>query len=616
MIAIDELDLLPDEIRRRRREARDAACKAREAVAEAQQQLEDDSILAEDLLPERERWQYQDRAKRRREARQAAREAQERATAAKRQKAHERATGLHLVVDRSKSGCDPRQPEQAIPDGIAEHGDLRRQQRHVRRAVMRSLEPGREPKEPGGKPRRTLRASCGRPISFEPTNEYEADKGPPAIDRVAGKYHLRNVIHCRSIWACAVCAAKVRSIRGQEVDAIVRAFEEPEPAWRRAPGAVLTEAEAKRRYFPEGEAFLVTLTLRHARADGLRKTIDALFDAWRQGVCNGRRYGQLKQRYGIVGWMRSVEIQAAGPNGWHPHIHAVMFCDRPLSETDRKAMEGDIYDQWSNRLAKHELRAPSRARGVRVDRIARGSGGAAYVAKVEAVEGMPKKVGMEMTRHDLKTGREGSLVPFEILDRYAEARRVADVAAADQWAAMWREYVEATHRRQCMHVSKDLREILGLGAKPPEDEQLDLGPDAIHDGDPDELPDGPVMEFPGYAWVALQVACGHRGEPILYDLLEAQRFDDAERFASDALVRYEARHDDSSYSPVYYVDDEGRCWRLQRRLSGHVSVEEVDEPPSSVDPYRVGASSHVLRKVGHSELKELDELAPAGWLAP
>jgi hypothetical protein len=83
---------------------------------------------------------------------------------------------------------------------------------------------------------------------------------------------------------------------------------------------------------------------------------------------------------------------------------------------------------------------------VRWEPVVNVSQAAQYVAKLQ--DG--RNVGREMTRGDLKAGRLGSLLPFELLDYF---RATGDLDALD----VWHEFEHATHGRRAIEWSRGLR---------------------------------------------------------------------------------------------------------------------------------------------------------------
>lgn len=246
----------------------------------------------------------------------------------------------------------------------------------------------------------------------------------------AGDYsaHLSGLERCGSIWSCPVCSAVIRAARAREI-------------------ALALERAHDRG---NGIAF-VTLTLRHTVDDALVDNLDALLEAWRR-VTSWTAWKKLSKRLGWLGTIRAVEVTLGG-NGWHPHAHLALIFDRPLSEVERAAFEGELAAIWQGAVAKVGARLPSLEHGVDV-RLADGDGVqiAGYLGKVQETVGRQRLgIAKELARGDLKRGRAGSVVPFELLDDETGSRRVR---------GLWYEYVTATKGRRAFGWSRGLRESL------------------------------------------------------------------------------------------------------------------------------------------------------------
>lgn len=247
--------------------------------------------------------------------------------------------------------------------------------------------------------------------------------------------HYSGVERCGSIWACPVCAAVIRRGRSEEVQ------------------------EAVTRWETEGGWLLfVTLTLRHKRGDPLDLTLNASLEAFRR-LTAGRRWQAARVEYGIVGQIRASEI-TYGQNGWHPHVHALFFVEKLLDDAEVARFEGWLYERWVDGVQRAGARLPSRLRAVDVRRSSGdGTVVAQYLSKLQDGAGAAtKSIGAEMVRFDFKSGRGGSMTPFELLD--AEHGQDADDDRARR--ALWWEYYRATKGRRAITWSLVLRELLDM----------------------------------------------------------------------------------------------------------------------------------------------------------
>ncbi len=434
-----------------------------------------------------------------------------------------RAAGLGLVVGRGVPSQDARQPSQVVPDPenqpdayrVADPDQRRRDRWHRRRIAMRLEQPvPRYAKKIRGQPRealldedgkpvmgRSIRASCGYPSEIE---------AKVTLERRDNKLFYRGLLSCKSVWACPVCTAKIRAARGIELEQAI---------------------DNHRRKYPDGSVVMVTATIRHSVTDPLDKTLAAVQDAWGRGVCGGKGWVQARQRYGILGQVRATEIRAAGRHGWSPHLHNLLSLDRQPDDAQLEQLRGLIHRRWSACLVKnHGLPEPSLQRGVHVQRMTSGAGGA-YLVKEGGGHGVA--VAMEMTRFDLKESRTGaSITPFELLDRFEAAEKRGDTANAALAEGLWIEYVEATKGRKAMHWSQGLKELLEVKEQDPDDQ-----PDGemADDSDGESLPDGRVMTFTREQWRALNLVDGGAGPAVVLDLVENGLYVSAERYVGLAV---------------------------------------------------------------------------------
>jgi hypothetical protein len=207
---------------------------------------------------------------------------------------------------------------------------------------------------------------------------------------------------------------------------------------------------------------MVTLTVRHWEAQDLVDLFDGIAKGW-SALQSGRWWQDFKARYDLEGMCRTIET-THGYNGWHLHIHALLWLDRPLGDEDlelsaadhAQRIEDELYARWVRICERKGLGRPTRERGVKVDPVRRGKDGAAdlarYLAKVQDKDtGGERSMGNEMTRGALKEGRDKwSRTPFQILRDFGRTGDAADLE-------LWHEYEEVTRGRQCVTWTKGLR---------------------------------------------------------------------------------------------------------------------------------------------------------------
>lgn len=262
--------------------------------------------------------------------------------------------------------------------------------------------------------------------------------------------HYSGLERCGSIWACPVCAGVIRATRAEEIER-----------------AAVQHAAAG------GGLVFVTLTMRHGISDELATTLDAALDGWRRMI-RGKAWNKFKDAWGINGYVRAVEITYGDSNGWHPHVHALLFTDEPLNEGNAELMKWQMTPRWQRYVTERGGGMPSDDRAVDV-RIATDAAAqlAAYLSKVQddgSAKGKPVgHLGAEVARSDMKRGRKGGKelrhrTPFELLDTDP-----SDEIESLWDEALWRQYHESTLGRRAITWSKGLKDRFDLDEKTDEE---------------------------------------------------------------------------------------------------------------------------------------------------
>lgn len=224
--------------------------------------------------------------------------------------------------------------------------------------------------------------------------------------------HYGGLQTCGSVWACPVCAAKISERRRAELQTLIAAH-------HAAGGVVL----------------LVTRTVPHERRDNLEELLDRIASAEISYKAH-RDYKTLVKAFGLVGRVRAVEVTHGHANGWHPHVHELLFLARAV---DLASLEEDLSRIWQGAALRAGLALPSRAHGLTVQD---GSQAAKYASKW----GLES----ELTQWHRKRGKVASRTPFDLL---------RSVLLEDDWQAseLFREYAEAFHGRHQLQFSQGLK---------------------------------------------------------------------------------------------------------------------------------------------------------------
>lgn len=232
-------------------------------------------------------------------------------------------------------------------------------------------------------------------------------------------YYLSGLIRCNQIWVCPVCAAAVANSRGRILQRLID--------HHRSDGG--------------GGAYMVTATMPHDYGDNLETARRTATTAW-SGVWTGPPALRLKERYDIVGYVRGLEV-THGRNGWHPHIHAVLFTKTPLDNKALSSLESDLYRRWADRIERRGYRRPSRDHGLI---LTENSNAGEYVSKITA------NLGAEISSSVSKAGRRGSRTVLEIL-------RDIDLHHKPRDIALFSEYVKTIKGARQLTWSRDVKRL-------------------------------------------------------------------------------------------------------------------------------------------------------------
>lgn len=255
------------------------------------------------------------------------------------------------------------------------------------------------------------------------------EKGVPVVlaDLVA---HFSNVQLCGSVWACPVCAPRIREERAREIELGL----------------------AVHGMLGGGAGFL-TLTTRHAIGQPLAGLFDTMANGFRT-VLGSKGWRQDVAVFGLLGAIRAAEI-TYGPNGWHPHLHALILSETPLSQEAWDTVADRMFPRWSNVLTRAGYGAPDRKHGLTLTEVRSTDDVARYTSKVQ--EGAHERsVGREMSRSDLKQGRRALHRTPQAILRDFDATGDADDLR------LWNEYERATKGRRALTWGRGLKARLAI----------------------------------------------------------------------------------------------------------------------------------------------------------
>lgn len=272
-----------------------------------------------------------------------------------------------------------------------------------------------------------LRSSLRRVTSLKRLNSCGLPFGGDMVVRRKGAvHHYSGASTCGSGWVCPVCAAKIRYHRADEAS--------------RAVVAALNQGMG---------ALFVTRTIPHSAEDKLGVTLGLLAEG-RRYVSNQKAVKAARKAAGYVGGIAAREI-TYGVNGWHPHTHDIEFCERGVSLADFANLSSAYYDYLNRFYSNHGFDRLTRHHGVRVEQVQLDAVPLAnYVAKLQAGADIRLYTSHELARSDLKLGRLGSFMPFDIAGSFFET---GDMDLLD----LWHEYERETTGKSVIRFTKGLR---------------------------------------------------------------------------------------------------------------------------------------------------------------
>ena len=239
------------------------------------------------------------------------------------------------------------------------------------------------------------------------------------------KAYYANLQRCGSIWTCAPCATKIQTVRTQNIARLIENF--------------------------LGIALLITQTVPHSSQDRLDLLLGSFLEAI-HAFKKGRSWIALKKQFGIVGYVRALEVTWSPRNGWHPHSHTIFLFDKSVIFDKLKTT---LFKQWQNVASNAGFSDLSidafdvqDARGVKK-----------YLTKMGTVYNWG--TAEEVTRFHSKKGGVDRLVPFDFLRRFYEGTN------PDLFEGLFKEYAKCFKNKRHLNSSKHLFKLIG-----PSDEEI------------------------------------------------------------------------------------------------------------------------------------------------
>ena len=244
--------------------------------------------------------------------------------------------------------------------------------------------------------------------------------------------HYRNLLVCSRIWHCPICASKISEERRKELSSAVA-------GWM-------------------GSVILVTFTMSHSNAEPLKSVLNSLLTAHRD-LKSGNWFKEMSDYFGWNGSVKALEI-THGKNGWHPHIHELIFLTNKPNEDTLKRLEIAITGRWRHCLKKISKFA-SVERGVTLKTGDNAVGD--YVSKFGDTKiKQDWTLSHEMTKQIVKRGKNDGQSPMQLLYDYMLGDKMS--------GKLWQEYAIVCKGKHQLVWSRGMRDILKIGSEQTDEE--------------------------------------------------------------------------------------------------------------------------------------------------
>jgi hypothetical protein len=279
---------------------------------------------------------------------------------------------------------------------------------------------------------------CHRAIRNRSENAYLYRRDDGAGARLTG------VVRCGSVWDCPVCCALVAEQRRRELELALR---------NHVAGG--------------GLAYLLTVTFPHYLDDDLAELMPRFARAlasWK----NSKTYKRIAAGAGRIGSVRSLEV-THGDNGWHPHVHELMFTGAEgfgdLVPDEKGRLSSPAIDAlrsaWISAVIKAGLASKDQLQWLLLYSL--DVRGGEYAAEYIAKFGHDEHWGMssELTKQHAKIGARrladfaGHVTPFQLLEWAAAGDPLA-------WR-LFEEYSRVFRGKRMLTWSPYLRRKLAIG---------------------------------------------------------------------------------------------------------------------------------------------------------
>ena len=325
------------------------------------------------------------------------------------------------------------------------------------------------------------------------------------------KASLSGVQTCASVWTCPVCAPRIAMQRGKEI-------------------TFTNEAMKVLGFAP----IMITLTARHNLETGLGWHKGQFKLAWKRLQRDGS-WKRLLKKLGISHRITSREVTWGALNGWHYHMHLLLYIPfdvlRNLADTELESWIDKLKKRWLACLSAKGLDGDyDHALNVKAD----GDVKASYLAKLGLTDETTN------TNYELSAGRNKH---YQGRNIWSILRKASE--GDEHSVALYLEYAQAMSGDKWITWSNGLKDLVGLDEMPEEEAAaLEDSPDVMEHlmdiGDDEYLP---VRKMRAYADL-LDLAAVSRSEVVvrqwLVKLKEEYQATQAYKDRQRMLAQYKA----------------------------------------------------------------------------
>ena len=175
---------------------------------------------------------------------------------------------------------------------------------------------------------------------------------------VGGNVRFAGAASCGSVWVCPHCAPSVTEGRALEIQRAVDAWLAP-----------VGDTMCRMMKWKSNDVAMLTLTFSHKAHQPLADLMLSLKSAQKELRESGSWKNAIKDLL-CIGVIRALEVTWGEKNGWHPHVHLVLFIKDGTDQSSVVArlaqFEADVFPAWQSACVANGLGSPSRARGINI----------------------------------------------------------------------------------------------------------------------------------------------------------------------------------------------------------------------------------------------------------